>query len=337
MSDISNEENEQLSEEFYIVQPETFLNDSIVFAAKNGCVDAMYTMGIFFLGYYKCTPDHRKAFRWFKQAATYQHSEAVYKVAHCYENGIGTEIDTLKALRWYHAAAKMEHYLAEKKLALCYSAGKLNCYPDINNADKWRDRYLQNPKRAYYENKEKWEIPQELQEVGYTHESEIFSDESYLVSAIQWAVNEKNYINAKYTLALLYTSGFGGHDVLERNNARAIELLQEIIQETNDPASMYCLARLYEEGKGDTPQKLDMALKLYKEASRNGDEDAKQVLNNLKCMPMDDESRALKNEVNRYRQIEMIKENEQMDFKKRHSIKNKIRGTFRLINIKKTS
>jgi len=287
----------------------------------------MYMMGVFFLGHYKCTPDHRKAFYWLKKAAYKDHKEAAYEVAHCYEFGIGVTPNETEAIRWYHEAGRRNHYLAEKKLAFCYSAGKLGCYPDINNAEKWHESYMNNPEREFYENKEKWDIPKELREAGYTNESRIFKGEKYLVNAVKHTA-ENDILIGKYCLALLYTSGFGGNNVLEKNREKAIEIFEELINEYDHPESMYCLARLYEEGPNDGEEpKLDVALKLYKEAARHGEEASKQVLNELKSMPMDDESRAFQNEVKKHQQMEYLKQQRaELNYRRSHSIKTKVRS-----------
>jgi len=318
-------------EDYYNVQPKSYISETVKWSAKNGNVDAMYVMGLFFLGYYKCITDHRKAFHWFKEAAHHECNVAAYQVAHCYEFGIGVIPDEREAIRWYHEAGRRHFYLAEKKLAFCYSAGKLGCYPDINNADKWHDCYMKNPERTFYENKERWHIPCELIEAGYTFESKIFKGERYLVNAVKYATKHKS-INAKYCLGLLYTSGFGGNDVLPKDKSKAIEIFEELVKEHHHPESMYCLARLYEEGQNDgTQPKLYLALKLYKEAARNGEEAAKKVLNDLKSMPMDDQSRALKNEVKRNRQSEYLKKQRaELDYKRNHYIKTRVKTVFRL-------
>lgn len=287
----------------------------------------MYIMGLFFLGYYKCTPDHRKAFYWLKKAAFQKHADATYQVGYCYEYGIGITPDETEAIRWYHEAGRLHYYLAEKRLAFCYSTGKLGCYPDINNAEKWHDCYMNNPQRSFFENNEKWDIPQELINAGYTFESKIFKGERYLVNAVKYAADHNNIIG-KYCLGLLYTSGFGGNDILEKDKNKAVEIFEELTNEYGHPESMYCLARLYEECQEDGYQpKYYNALKLYKEAARHGEEAARQVLQELKSMPMDNESRALKNEA---RKEYLRHQHTEMDYKRNHSIKTKVRTVLAL-------
>jgi len=319
------------SQDKYEVQPKTYISETIVWSAKHGNVDAMYIMGLFFLGYYKCISNYKKAFYWLKKAASKDHIDAMYQVGYCYEFGFGVTSDDSEAIHWYHEAGKHNYYLAEKKLAFCYSTGKLGCYPDINNAEKWHNCYMNNPQRSFFENKEQWDIPPELLKAGYTFEAKIFKGERYLVNAIKYAA-EHDIIIGKYCLALLYTSGFGGNDVLEKNTEKAVEIFEELVKEHEHPESMYCLARLYEESQSDGSQpKFYIALKLYKEAARRGEESAKQVLRDLKSMPMDDESRAYKNEVKRYRQMEYVKQYQtNKDYKRNHYIKKRFRSVFTL-------
>jgi len=308
----------------YNVQPKTYISEAVVWAAKQGNLDAMYVMGLFFLGYYKCIPDHKKAFYWLKKAAFQHQCDATFQVGHCYEYGIGVTPDKTEAIRWYHEAGRLHYYLAEKKLAFCYSAGKLGCYPDINNAEKWHNLYMNNSQKEFFENNEKWNIPQELQDAGYTFESKIFKGEKCLVNAVKFGVDHDNIIS-KYCLGLLYTSGFGGDDILEKDKTKAIKIFEELIYRFKHPESMYCLARLYEED--DSQPRYYYALKLYKVAARHGEEAAKQVLLELRSMPMDDESKAFRNEINkRYHQKEYLKyQQSEMNYKKNHSVKTKVK------------
>ena len=78
-------------------------------AAKAGDCHAMNDVGIYFANGYVSEVDEEEAFKWFKKAATNEdYAGAMYNLATCYENGIGTEENAEEALRLRFLALNLE-------------------------------------------------------------------------------------------------------------------------------------------------------------------------------------------------------------------------------------
>jgi TPR repeat protein len=78
-------------------------------AAKAGNCYAMNDVGIYFANGYACAVDEEEAFKWFKKAAVNEdYAEAMYNLATCYENGIGTEANAEEAIRLKFLALNLE-------------------------------------------------------------------------------------------------------------------------------------------------------------------------------------------------------------------------------------
>lgn len=73
-------------------------------AAEYGGGDAMSAAGYSYYYDYP-SPDYRKAFKWFYQAATHGHMNTFYILATMYEKGQGTKVNMEEAVKWYQKAA----------------------------------------------------------------------------------------------------------------------------------------------------------------------------------------------------------------------------------------
>lgn len=60
--------------------------------------------------------DMSEAVRYYAKTAKMGHSEAQYKLGHCYQHGIGVASDREKAIEWYEKAAAQGHAAAREKL-----------------------------------------------------------------------------------------------------------------------------------------------------------------------------------------------------------------------------
>ncbi len=66
--------------------------------------------------------DVTQAVNWYRKAAMNGHSEAQYRLARCYETGVGCEADQDQALRWYRKSAERGHPHARQKVKLAQRA-----------------------------------------------------------------------------------------------------------------------------------------------------------------------------------------------------------------------
>ena len=66
--------------------------------AINGYVDAQYKLA----NYHLNNKNERKAFNWYLKIANKDSPRAIYLVAKCYRDGIGTDKDVEKATEWFH-------------------------------------------------------------------------------------------------------------------------------------------------------------------------------------------------------------------------------------------
>ena len=63
-------------------------------AAENGDADAQYKLGLsYFMGTNGFSNDDAEAFVWFQKAAKQKHTKAQVRLAICYNNGYGVEIN----------------------------------------------------------------------------------------------------------------------------------------------------------------------------------------------------------------------------------------------------
>ena len=68
---------------------------------KNYSSQLLYEEGLQYYDDSNKNKDYNKAFQYFLDAALSGHKEAIYKVAFCYENGIGIDKNVQKAIEWY--------------------------------------------------------------------------------------------------------------------------------------------------------------------------------------------------------------------------------------------
>lgn len=93
-------------------------------AAKNGNVDAQYTLGCCYhkgIGVRESLAD---AVKWYQLAAEREHSQAQYELGECYYFGRGIEKDYDEAFKWIIKAANSGHGEAQASAGVCYYYGK---------------------------------------------------------------------------------------------------------------------------------------------------------------------------------------------------------------------
>lgn len=85
-------------------------------AARGGCPQAMYHLGMCNAEGYGTPRNPEQALRWYMKSADYGDEDAEYRVGLCYEQGIGSAPDREEAIKWYKRAAKHGQAEAEERL-----------------------------------------------------------------------------------------------------------------------------------------------------------------------------------------------------------------------------
>ena len=75
-------------------------------AAKGGCPQAMYHLGMCNAEGYGTPKNPDAALSWYKKSADRGDEDAEYRVGLCYEQGIGSAPKLDEAVKWYRQAAK---------------------------------------------------------------------------------------------------------------------------------------------------------------------------------------------------------------------------------------
>ena len=104
---------------------------------------AMYEMAEDFL----TRGEAERSFQLFQQAAEVDYTEALFRLAECYENGIGCLRDEKEASDYYGKAARKGFPIAEFRYGKCFEKG-LGCSKDLTQAAYWywkaaNDGYLE--------------------------------------------------------------------------------------------------------------------------------------------------------------------------------------------------
>ena len=75
-------------------------------AAKGGCPQAMYHLGMCNAEGYGTAKNGEAALAWYKKSAERGDEDAEYRVGWCHEHGIGSPKNPEEAIKWYRRAAK---------------------------------------------------------------------------------------------------------------------------------------------------------------------------------------------------------------------------------------
>ncbi len=74
-------------------------------AAKGGCPQAMYHLGMCNANGYGTPVDLALAFDWYRKSAERGDEDAMHRVGEALEKGLGTAPDRTEAIKWYRRAA----------------------------------------------------------------------------------------------------------------------------------------------------------------------------------------------------------------------------------------
>ncbi|CAG8546765.1 9329_t:CDS:2 [Ambispora gerdemannii] len=102
---------------------------------------SMYQQGEIYL-FGKCgeSRNEKRAFEYFKRAATMNHTQAQGVLAFCYEFGLGVEKDFKQAELHYISAAESGNGLAQARLAFLRKYGRPSVRIDRSEADMWQQK-----------------------------------------------------------------------------------------------------------------------------------------------------------------------------------------------------
>lgn len=84
--------------------------------AERGDADAQYYVAYAYEEGRGTQKNIKKAFQWYRKAASQQHAAAQYKLGVMYENGMGVEADIKQAMEWYKQAAENGNTLAKERM-----------------------------------------------------------------------------------------------------------------------------------------------------------------------------------------------------------------------------
>lgn len=102
-------------------------------------IDELYIQGMVFTE----IKEYKQAAECFREAAEWFHPDAQYRLAFCYEWGLGVKVDTTEAIFWYTRAAELNHVQAQCYLGDLYSSGEYVHRNDIE-AFGWYLRAAKN-------------------------------------------------------------------------------------------------------------------------------------------------------------------------------------------------
>ncbi|GBB89765.1 hypothetical protein RclHR1_16560006 [Rhizophagus clarus] len=224
----------------------------------------------------------------YKKIISQEYLNAQFRLAYCYDKGIGIEIDKIKAFELYNIAAEKEHETAQNNLGCLYMKGEVP-EKDSKKAIYWFQRGASNGNKIAHDN---LAICYELG-IG-TNKDKPKAFELYEASA------EKGYVNAKFHLGYCYVNGIGTQvnkkkgfeiyrKVTEKENINEINILEssyknidEIAKdinevyywyqksaECNNGFALYKLGEIYELGKGVNKNEV-RAFDYYKQAAERG-------------------------------------------------------------------
>jgi TPR repeat protein len=245
--------------------------DYLMTAANAGWVDAQLKLAQALIQF--SLPQYDKAaFHWLQKAGSQQHIEALFELANCYHDGIGTTVNYEEALKIYKGLAAREHYPSHFKLAQMYYDGK-GTEKDLDSAkfwlhsaarhkepdaDTWLKLYFNETDDTLAEHNIEGEINEWLQNSALNAPDIFQKGLNYLYAKHGFAQNiqagmtllasaaEKDFVPAQRELAIIYEQGlFGYQDAA----AHAHEWYMRAAK-SGDYYSQFRIANMYYAGKG---------------------------------------------------------------------------------------
>ncbi|CAB4417956.1 unnamed protein product [Rhizophagus irregularis] len=226
---------------------------------------------------------------YYRKTISQEYLNAQFRIAYCYDKGVGIETNKIKAFKLYNIAAEEGHDTAQNYLGYLYMKGEVP-EMDSKKAVYWFQRAVENGNKFAYDN---LAICYELG-IG-TNKDETKAFELYEKSA------EKGYINAKFHLGYCYVNGIGTkinkekgfelyREAAEKGNLNEMNIpedyyknkeglakdlnevsywYQKSAEEYDNELALYKLGEIYELGKGVSKNEA-RAFDYYKQAAEKG-------------------------------------------------------------------
>ncbi|KAI8374273.1 uncharacterized protein BYT42DRAFT_575784 [Radiomyces spectabilis] len=169
----------------------------------SGYPDAVFFMATCYgSGQMGLSVDVEKAFSLYLQGSKQSHPESTYRVAVCYETGLGTKRDKGHAMQFYRKAANLGDPAAMLKLGMILLNGLLGQQKTPREAISWLKRAAQRADEEH---------PQALHELGLALESEnlpgVIPDVNHARDLYTQAA-QYGYAPSQFRLGLAYENGF---------------------------------------------------------------------------------------------------------------------------------
>ncbi|KAI9363648.1 hypothetical protein BD770DRAFT_380096 [Pilaira anomala] len=295
---------------------ENLTNEAIKIIKKLSSYKTGFSEAQFFLGncygggLHGLKPDLDKAFSLYLQGSKQSHPECTYRVAVCYELGLGTKKDTRSAIMFYRKAANLSSPSAMYKLGLILLNGFLSQSKNPREAIAWFSKATQladeNNPQSLHELASAYELPDNsipsvIHDLNYARE--LYSQAAQLGYApsqfklglayengylncpidprrsIAWYSRsaEQNDSNAELALSAWYLTG--ATNVLNQNDHEAYLWARKAADKGLAKAE-YAVGYYTETGVGVLPN-IEEAKLWYQRASKHGDKKADLRLKTL--------------------------------------------------------
>lgn len=211
-------------------------------SAQSGCDEALFMLSEEYFHGNIVKKDLCKAFKGYKRLSENGFTQSKFKLAHCYAQGIGTEIDKTQAERWLIESAQDENPDAIFLLGISYYRGDIVTPQDYNKA-------------VYYLNKAASSGNNEaLFLIGncYMDGDGINKDVVKAFNIMCRCAEAGNYL-AQYNVGISYLEGIG----TEKNSVLAAKWMNKSAK-YGYVGAQYCMALMYEKGEG-VPQSFKKA------------------------------------------------------------------------------
>lgn len=272
-------------------------------SAELGDPDSQFEVGFrYYSGGEPVQEDNDQAFYWLSKASENGHMMAKALLAECYEKGFGTTVNLNLALENYLAAAEAGIKTARDQLAMWFYVGKEPILQqNYEEAFRWASKAAeQDAERSLYilalcydnghgttkSRSKAFEFYRRASEQGHFGAMDdlawIYFKGTHGVKknphlAFEWGMKaaENGYANSQFLIGYCYDEGLG----VRADQRRAIQWYKKAAEQGNT-AAMRNIGILYYNGEGNVTKDNAVAEHWFKEAAKNGDDEAIDILKN---------------------------------------------------------